>query len=359
MRTSVLHTAQPAAATTAPSTATDRVSVCVVGAGSGVAPRHIEAFGEHPATAVDALIESDPARAELLRARHPGIAVTDRLPAAPRGAPGLAVVCVPDAAHTDVVTRCLDAGWHVLCEKPLTDDPEAAERLFALAEDAGLHLAVAYQRRFMLEDLHQRVADGAIGRLHCVNARWLRRAGHPESRRGLDRRGSGVRGDLIPHLLSQGLPFLGPGPLSVQARDWRVGDGWATEDVARLIARGHDGIELQVDVAYDAPHLDRPDDCWVELHGGLGSIHAELPTHQDAEWAAAHPPVLYPRTGTPERLAPLRTTAECHLLQADRIVRSLAAGPAPAADRDRELALVRTMAAAQASALHQGPIIQV
>ncbi|GAA0537401.1 Gfo/Idh/MocA family oxidoreductase [Saccharopolyspora thermophila] len=355
MTSSALRPAQPDTSGLLP---TDRIRVCVVGGFSAVAPRHIEATVAHPATELAALVEPDEAKAERLRQQHPAIPVTDHVPAAPHDA-GLAIVCVPDSAHAEVVIRCLDLGWHVLCEKPLTDDADVAAQLFDHAERAGRYLAVAYQRRFMVDGLHQRIADGAVGRLHCINARWLRRAGHPDSRRGLARRGHGVRGDLIPHLLSQTLPLLGPGPLTVQARDWQVGDGWSTEDVARLTARSGHQVELQIDVAYDAPHLAKSDDCWLEFHGTGGSIHAELPTHQDEQWAQAHPPMLYPRSGAPIALPALRSTAQCHLLQLDHVVRAMGRGPAPAEERQRELALVRTMAAAQVSALWQGPIIPV
>ncbi|MDA3642937.1 Gfo/Idh/MocA family oxidoreductase [Saccharopolyspora indica] len=337
----------------------DQVQVCIVGGSSAVAPRHVEAATDHPATSVGALVEPDETKAERLRQRYPAIPVVDRALAAPRGGAGLAIVCAPDAVHAEVVTRCLDLGWHVLCEKPLTDDAEAAARLYDHAERAGRYLGVAYQRRFMVEGLLGWIGDGITGRLHCINARWLRRAGHPESRRSLARRGHGVRGDLIPHLLSQALPLLGPEPLTVQARDWQVGPGWSTEDVARLTIRSADQVELQIDAAYDAPHLDKSDDCWLEIHGTRGSVHAELPTHQDEQWAAAHPPTCYPRTGDPVALPPLRTTAQCHLLQLDHVVRALASGPAPVEERERELALVRAMAASQASATWQGPIIPV
>jgi predicted dehydrogenase len=357
MHSSVLPT--PTTGLVSPLPHSEHVEAIIVGGSSGVTPRHLEAFDAHPSTNVDALVEPDHSRAELLRQRHPHLRIIDDVPRAPQATAGLAVVCVPDAAHAEVVTTCLDRGWHVLCEKPLTDDIETASELFTYAERVNRYLGVAYQRRFMLQDLAQQLTTDVLGELHCVDARWLRRAGHPASRQSLEQRGSGVRGDLIPHLLSQTLPFLGSGPLSVQARDWQVSSGWFSEDVARMTVRDSHGIELKIDVAYDSPHLHRSDDCWIEFYGALGTVHVEMPTHQDEHWATSNPPMLYPRSGSPRALCSVRTASHCHLLQAEHVAHALTRGPASEDERDRELALVRTTAAAHASATWAGTIIPV
>ncbi|MEU4314579.1 Gfo/Idh/MocA family oxidoreductase [Nocardia sp. NPDC024068] len=333
--------------------------IAIVGASSAVAPRHTEAFGALPSTEIRALVEIDPGKAELLRAAHPDIPVFGSI--AEVSAPiDLAVVCVPDPAHGPVVTECLDRGWHVLCEKPLTDDIAMAEQLFARADKSGLFLAVAYQRRHMLAELGDLVAAGLIGDLYWVNAWWMRRSGHPDSRRGMFRRGDGVRGDLVPHMLSQTLRFLAPGQLTVVARDWQINTGWGSEDTARVTIRDGADVELQIHAAYDAPHVSTSDDCGITLYGTLGSIHVDLPTDQDSRWARNNPPILYPRNGSAvRRLAPVPTTAECHLLQAGAVSGGLSSGPAPATIRDQEMTLVRTVAAAQASATWDGVAIPV
>ena len=79
-------------------------------------------------------------------------------------------VPLPNSLHVEWTRRALEAGKHVLCEKPLTDWPGDAEALFALAEREGLVLAEAFMYRHnpQTRRLEQLVRDGAIGRLQLV-----------------------------------------------------------------------------------------------------------------------------------------------------------------------------------------------
>lgn len=57
-------------------------------------------------------------------------------------------IASPNAAHADQVRRCLAAGKHVLCEKPLTLTASEAAELFALAQERGLVLLEAMRSAF-------------------------------------------------------------------------------------------------------------------------------------------------------------------------------------------------------------------
>ncbi|WP_254768559.1 Gfo/Idh/MocA family protein [Salinilacihabitans rarus] len=57
-------------------------------------------------------------------------------------------VAVPTAAHFETVSACLDAGVHVLVEKPIADSPEQGRRLAAKATEADLVLQVGHVERF-------------------------------------------------------------------------------------------------------------------------------------------------------------------------------------------------------------------
>ena len=57
-------------------------------------------------------------------------------------------VCVPTPAHAEVTTACLEAGLHVLVEKPIADDIESARALVALAAERGRVLQVGHVERF-------------------------------------------------------------------------------------------------------------------------------------------------------------------------------------------------------------------
>lgn len=79
-------------------------------------------------------------------------------------------VCTPPASHVDLALRALEAGCHVLCEKPVALDLEDGRRLVAAARDAeaaGLVVAVGHVSRFEADHAAARalVVDGAIGQV--------------------------------------------------------------------------------------------------------------------------------------------------------------------------------------------------
>ena len=57
-------------------------------------------------------------------------------------------VVTADHLHFEPVIECLEAGKHVMCEKPLSLDINEAEQMVAKAEEKGVHLAIDYNRRF-------------------------------------------------------------------------------------------------------------------------------------------------------------------------------------------------------------------
>jgi predicted dehydrogenase len=99
------------------------------------------------------------------------------------------VVAVPLWAHADVVTGCLDAGKHVLCEKMMAWDVEGAERMAAAAKKNGRILEIGYQRFY--NPIYQSayaglVRAGVLGDIYHARMVWhrngnWRRHGDPPS----------------------------------------------------------------------------------------------------------------------------------------------------------------------------------
>ncbi len=81
-------------------------------------------------------------------------------------------ISLPNSLHVEWTLRALEAGKHVLCEKPFSRRPEEVERAFDLAESAGLVLSEAFMWRHHPQT--KRVAalarEGALGQLHLVGA---------------------------------------------------------------------------------------------------------------------------------------------------------------------------------------------
>jgi len=81
-------------------------------------------------------------------------------------------VPLPNSMHVEWSIKALEAGKHVLCEKPMSRHPTDVERAFDVAEREGLVLAEAFMWRHhpQIARTRELIADGAIGRLRLVRA---------------------------------------------------------------------------------------------------------------------------------------------------------------------------------------------
>lgn len=107
---------------------------------------HAEKLAGAKGAELVAVIDTDAARAKAIAARHGCAAHTD--PAALAGAIDLACVVVPTEAHRAVAAPLLEAGVHVLVEKPIARTLEEADALIAAAKRSGAILAVGHLQRF-------------------------------------------------------------------------------------------------------------------------------------------------------------------------------------------------------------------
>jgi xylose dehydrogenase (NAD/NADP) len=88
--------------------------------------------------------------------------------------PGVDAVYVPlpNSMHVEWSIRALEAGKHVLCEKPMSRRPDDVERAFDVAEREGRVLMEAFMWRHhpQLARARELIADGAVGRLRLIRA---------------------------------------------------------------------------------------------------------------------------------------------------------------------------------------------
>ena len=115
---------------------------------------------------------------------------------------------LPNGDHVEWTAKCLEAGKHVLCEKPLALKAEEIDRLIALRDRTGLLAAEAFMVTHHPQWLRVRelIAEGAIGRLRQVQGAFTffnddpdERAQHARARRRRAARHRGVpeRGDAL------------------------------------------------------------------------------------------------------------------------------------------------------------------
>jgi D-xylose 1-dehydrogenase (NADP+, D-xylono-1,5-lactone-forming) len=81
-------------------------------------------------------------------------------------------ISLPNTLHCEWSIKALEAGKHVLCEKPFSRRPAEVERVFDLADSNGLVLSEAFMWRHhpQTKTLARLVDEGAVGRLRVVRA---------------------------------------------------------------------------------------------------------------------------------------------------------------------------------------------
>ncbi|MEM7738427.1 MAG: Gfo/Idh/MocA family oxidoreductase [Deinococcota bacterium] len=86
--------------------------------------------------------------------------------------PDIVFNCTIPAAHFEVTTAALQAGAHVLSEKPLADTMAEAHQMIALAKETGKTLAVMQNRRYnpSIRAVRKLLAGGLIGDITTINA---------------------------------------------------------------------------------------------------------------------------------------------------------------------------------------------
>lgn len=146
----------------------------------------------------------------------------------------LVVIATPNETHCPLACAALEAGKHVLLEKPFALSVDEARKIIATAERAGRELCVFHNRRWDSDFLTIRAAldKGTIGHVRHFESTIDRF--RPEVRdrwREGNGPGAGVLFDIGPHLIDQalqifGLPELVYASVALQ-RDRALSDDWA------------------------------------------------------------------------------------------------------------------------------------
>jgi len=84
-------------------------------------------------------------------------------------------VCTPNHLHRAMAQAALEAGKHVICEKPLATTLEDAQTLAALAQSTGLVATVPFVYRYhpVVREARARIADGELGPLRLIHGSYL------------------------------------------------------------------------------------------------------------------------------------------------------------------------------------------
>jgi predicted dehydrogenase len=120
-------------------------------------------------------------------------------------------ICTPGDTHAEIAIAALEAGKHVLCEKPLANTVAEAEQMTEAARKAAVRgirssVGFSYRRVPALALARSLVAEGRLGRLHHVRAvylqDWIVDPSFPLAwRLQKDKAGSGALGDIGAHII--------------------------------------------------------------------------------------------------------------------------------------------------------------
>ena len=121
-------------------------------------------------------------------------------------------VLTPNVSHCELSVAALQAGKHVMCEKPMAASTEDAQKMLDACHASGKLLTIGYQNRFRPDSmaLKKLCEDGEIGEIYYANAHALRRRGVPTWGVFTDKekQGGGPLIDIATHSLDLTLWFM-------------------------------------------------------------------------------------------------------------------------------------------------------
>ncbi|HEY9741608.1 MAG TPA: Gfo/Idh/MocA family oxidoreductase [Coleofasciculaceae cyanobacterium] len=151
------------------------IGVAVVGTGFGE-KIHIPGFQEHPRTQLVTVYNRDLDKAKALASTHNIPHVCDRLEDA-LALPDVAAVSIstPPFLHYEMAKTALQAGKHLLLEKPTTLSAVEARELYQLAAAKGVVAMMDFEFRFVpaWQLLAEYLAEGYVGQKRLVKIDWL------------------------------------------------------------------------------------------------------------------------------------------------------------------------------------------
>lgn len=137
--------------------------------------------------------------------------------------PDIVSVATPNYLHKEQTIAALEAGCHVLCEKPMAVNAADGEAMIRAAEKAGRRLMINFSFRFTPASwfMKRRIEEDMLGEIYFARTVWLRRKGLPGFGGWFGQKqmsGGGPLIDLAVHRLDLALWLMGhPEPLSVLA----------------------------------------------------------------------------------------------------------------------------------------------
>jgi len=180
--------------------------VAVIGVGS-MGKNHARVYSEMPEAELIAVSDNSPETAEEIGAHFGVTAYQDYRQMLKKEKPEAVTISVPTTLHHEVGMAAMEAGAHVLIEKPIAATVEEGKALIQAADKLGRHMMIGHIVRFNAahQELKKRLDNGELGRVFQI---FCRRAGPFPART----RDVGVIVDLAPHDIDIRRYLIGESP---------------------------------------------------------------------------------------------------------------------------------------------------
>jgi perosamine synthetase len=269
-----VNVSQPAAKVETPATKPDsagtkKIRIGIIGCGQ-MGEWHWNGYRKNSNVQCVAFADTDPSRAQRFLEKTPGHIYTDyREMIKNENLDGVSVCTVP-STHRTIVTDLLDAGIHVLCEKPLAISADDAQAMVRKAEEKKKVLLTAFKFRFFeeVQKAKELLTGNSLGRI--LSFRLMFGGEIPmEGTWYADKKisGGGVLMDNGPHAFDLLRHLLGPiEQLSVQSRTiQKIG----VEDTVQILCTLKNGASGSIDLSWNTPI---PSKTYLEIYTQEGCL---------------------------------------------------------------------------------------
>jgi predicted dehydrogenase len=197
------------------------------------------------------------------------------------------IICTPSHMHEEQAIAGLEAGKHVLVEKPLAFTPEGCERVLRTAEQTGRTLMIAMNNRYRPDTraLRPFAQGGELGDVFLTRGAWLNkkmRVVRPTWRHRKATAGGGVMMDLGVQTLDLCLWMLSFPEVASVATHMHFPEGMEVEDNAGILVRLRNGSAVSLTVSWSL--VAERDRHYMRMLGtrGSGAI-APLAVYKEVE----------------------------------------------------------------------------
>jgi predicted dehydrogenase len=244
----------------------------LIGCG-GIGVLRAEALGKLPGHTLEAVCDTDTARATDVAKRFGGRVISDWRELVQLADIDAVIVSTPPSLHHDMTIAALDAGKHVLCEKPLARNPEECQDMIDAAHRNQRYLATGFNYRFYPSILKARelLDSGIIGELDHVRSYtgYSASAHNHEWLHEFDTMGGGTLRDNGIHLIDLTAWFLGDVSEITGMSSGTVWQFPGCEDNGFALLRSTDGHIASLQSSWNEW---RGFKLLIEIYGTLGCI---------------------------------------------------------------------------------------